>query len=253
MFYQRRRRQRRLLLALKIIINSQPSPDDSRPDKRPNKDRDHVEGQVRIFKDYFSSSPVLGPESFQRRHRIPLSVYEEMKAAILDWERDNCDPSERFFEQRADCCGRVGASADQKLLAALRMLASGHSPDDAEAYYGISETVAAKSLMLLCQRLVDVWGAEYLREPTVDDVQNNSNENAQRGFPVLSSTSNAVLTAQGMFGSIDCYHWTWHGYPRAHHGSDQNGHGDHNVALQLIAVVHLFSLISPAPPLLFFF
>lgn len=146
------------------LINAKPGRGGSRPGKRPNMDRGHAEGQMRIYHDYFSPSPVLGPTSFQRRHRIPLAIYEEMKAAILTFEHDKYAPKDRFFEQRTDCCGRVGISADQKMLAALRMLASGHSPDDAEPYYRISETVAAKSLAVLCQRLVDVWGSRCAEE-----------------------------------------------------------------------------------------
>jgi hypothetical protein len=44
-----------------------------------------------------------------------------------------------------------------------------------------------------CTAAVEVFGLEYLREPTVADTERLLAINAERGFP-------------GMLGSIDCMH-----------------------------------------------
>ena len=183
-YHELMRRKRKNLLALREILNYKPKPGGSKPGKASNKPRGREKGAEQIRLDYFVDEPALGPDAFQRSHRLSIPIYEELKLAIVDWESQNLDQKDRFFEQRRDCCGVLGYSEDQKMMAALFMMSYGIPSSAVEQYYRLSETVADMALAVFCQRIISVWSHRYLRNPTAEDVEKNSKENAERGFPV---------------------------------------------------------------------
>ncbi|KAK2659608.1 hypothetical protein Ddye_006141 [Dipteronia dyeriana] len=62
----------------------------------------------------------------------------------------------------------------------------------------------------LCSAIIDIFGEEYLRTLTKEDIMRMLEENAMRGFP-------------RMLGSLDCMHWKWENCPTAWHGTHVNG------------------------------
>ena len=60
------------------------------------------------------------------------------------------------------------------------------------------------------QGVIEVFGPEYLRRPTVEDTERFLQVGEARGFP-------------GMLGSIDCMHWRWENCPTAWKGRYSNG------------------------------
>ncbi len=101
-----------------------------------------------------------------------------------------------YFTQKRDAAGRVGLSGIQKITAAMRQLAYGTPADAVEEYIRIGETTAILSLKKFCASVIDVFGGQYLRAPTNNDVNKLLDIRAARGLP-------------GMLGSVDCMHWTW--------------------------------------------
>ena len=91
--------------------------------------------------------------------------------------------------QRRNAANTVGLSGEQKMTAALRMLAYGMSADSLEEYVRIGETTII----------------EYLRSPNAADISTLLRKANQRDFP-------------GMFSSLDCMHWEWKNCPAAYHG-----------------------------------
>lgn len=82
----------------------------SRPGKRPNRSIDRLSGALRIDRDFFCRMPVhagLDPVftrlELERRHRAPRYVYEEVRRGLLASD-------DKFFVQKEDCCGVMGAS-----------------------------------------------------------------------------------------------------------------------------------------------
>ncbi len=69
---------------------------------------------------------------FARRFCFLRDVFGRVRTAVCD-----DDP---FFEQRADTLGVLGATTDQKLISALRFLATGTSCDSIVDTVGISES-----------------------------------------------------------------------------------------------------------------
>ena len=90
------------------------------------------------------------------------------------------------------------------------MLAYGMAADQCDEYLKVVESTAIKAMKDFCSAIIDIFGEEYLRTPTKEDIERILEENAMRGFP-------------GMLGSLDCMHWKWKHCPTAWHGTHVNG------------------------------
>ena len=105
-----------------------------------------------------------------------------------------------FFQQRKDATGRSGLSPLQKCTAAIRMLAYGFAADAVDEYLRLGESTALSCLHNFTDGIIRLFGNEYLRRPTPEDLQRLLDIGEKRGFP-------------GMVGSIDCMHWKWKNCP----------------------------------------
>jgi hypothetical protein len=114
----------------------------SLPGKAKNRDNGIAEGAERIDWDYFSrgglDSAPLAESEFERRFRMPRCVYEMLREGILE--------TDDYFLQKNDALGKSGASTDQKMVCALRLLAYSISADAVCEYARVSESTAAESL-----------------------------------------------------------------------------------------------------------
>ncbi|XP_068309817.1 uncharacterized protein [Pyrus communis] len=90
---------------------------------------------------------------------------------------------------------RRGLIPQQKITAALRMLAYGASADQVDKITRMGKSTILESLMTCCGAIESIYIAEYLRKPTNMDLQRHLKKAEMRGFP-------------RMIGSIDCMHWT---------------------------------------------
>ena len=99
-----------------------------------------------------------------------------------------------YFEQRKNAHGRLGLSALQKCTAVIRILAYGQSGDTYDEYLRLGESTALLCLENFTNWIIQLFGDEYLRRPTQEDLQRLLDVGEVRGFP-------------GMIGSIDCMHW----------------------------------------------
>ncbi|XP_048596481.1 uncharacterized protein LOC125578185 [Brassica napus] len=97
----------------------------------------------------------------------------------------------QFFQQRKDATGRDGLSPLQKCTAAIRLLAYGSAADSVDEYLRLGESTALSCLDNFTDGIIRLFGDEYLRRPTPEDLQRLLDIGEKRGFP-------------GMVGSIDC-------------------------------------------------
>ncbi|XP_010478660.1 PREDICTED: uncharacterized protein LOC104757602 [Camelina sativa] len=111
-----------------------------------------------------------------------------------------------YFRQRQDATGRFGLSALQKATAAIRMMAYGCAADAYDEYLRLAESTAMLCLEQFVEGVINLFGDEYLRRPTVEDLQRLLALGEWRGFP-------------GMIGSIDCMHWERKNCPTAWKGT----------------------------------
>jgi hypothetical protein len=185
--------------------------------KRPNKDREREEGHDRLVRDYFGCEggvPVYSEEDFRRRFRMSSRLFTSI---LKDLQRHD-----KYFIRKEDCTGKLGLSGLQKTTAAMRMLAYGISADAVDEYCRIGESTAQESLERFCDAIIDVYGKEFLRSPTSQDVETLCLLNEKRGFP-------------GMLGSLDCMHWEWKNCPKAWAGQYTGKEKAPTVVLEAVA------------------
>jgi hypothetical protein len=103
---------------------------------------------------------------------------------------------ESIFHLKIRCYNHPGLSPIQKCTTAIRQLANGSPADQLDEYIKIGESTAVECLKLFVKGVNEVFGAEYLRRPTVQDVERLMEIGERRGLP-------------GMLRSIDCMHWHW--------------------------------------------
>uniref|UniRef100_A0A0D3DD11 Uncharacterized protein n=1 Tax=Brassica oleracea var. oleracea TaxID=109376 RepID=A0A0D3DD11_BRAOL len=126
-------------------------------------ERNREEDHTRLWNDYFSENPTFPPHLFRRRFHMNNAVLMR----IVDRLSENF-PS---FQQRKDATGRLGLSPLQKYTAALRMLAYGCAADAVDEYLRLGESTTLSCLSNFTEGIIQVFGDEYLRRPTPEDLQ----------------------------------------------------------------------------------
>jgi len=179
---------------------------DHRLNPRQHINRPREEAHTRLVNDYFSDNPLYPPNIFRRRFRMSRPLFVRIVDALGQWSP--------YFTQRVDALNRQGLSPLQKCTAAIRQLATGSSVDALDEYLKIGETTAMECLKNFAKGVREVFGARYLRRPTVEDTERLLKLGERRGFP-------------GMFGSIDCMHWQWERCPNAWKGQFTRGDQKH--------------------------
>ena len=134
----------------------------SQENRRPNKARDFEEGVQRIMGDYFNDGRVYGDVEFQRRFRMPRSLFTRVIEKIS---------MRHFSVRKTDALGRLGVHPLQRITAALRMMAYGISSDAVDEYCWLLGSSAMISLKEFTKAVVEDFGPEYLRSPTEKDLQ----------------------------------------------------------------------------------
>ncbi|XP_062030454.1 uncharacterized protein LOC133746262 [Rosa rugosa] len=112
----------------------------SHPGRAPNEERFREERGKGMLADYFVDRPVFKDPDFRTRYRMSLNLFMRISTDLCQYDR--------YFVQRSDATGKVGLLPEQKMTAALRMLAY-----------------------------------EYLRAPTAADLRRLLAKAERRGFP----------------------------------------------------------------------
>uniref|UniRef100_A0A0D3CBN1 GRF-type domain-containing protein n=1 Tax=Brassica oleracea var. oleracea TaxID=109376 RepID=A0A0D3CBN1_BRAOL len=145
--------------------------------------RNREEGHKKLWNDYFSDTPTFPRSLFWLRFRMNktlfLRIVHRMSTEV------------EYFQPREDAARRSSLSPLQKCTATIRQLAYGGGADIVDEYVQLSETTAQKCLHHFTAGIIHLYGDEYLRRPTPEDLQRLLYIGEQRGFP-------------GMVGSIDC-------------------------------------------------
>lgn len=160
-------------------------------------ERNREEGALRLYRDYFSQTPIYPEHIFARRfrmsRRIFMTICERLSAKYT------------YFQQLRDATGRNGFTTLQKCTAAMRMLAYGASADSIDEYCRIGGSTATECLKRFFQGVVECFKDDYLRPPNQPETEILLQRAEVLGFP-------------GMLGSIDCCKWQWKNCPTAYHG-----------------------------------
>ncbi|XP_040374736.1 uncharacterized protein LOC112199602 [Rosa chinensis] len=145
-----------------------------------------------MLADYFVDRPMFKDSVFRTRYRMSLNLFKRISIDLCQYDR--------YFVQRSDATGKVGLLPEQKMTAALRMLAYGAGADQCAEYCRRAKSTSVAALQHFTRGIVDLYSAEYLRAPTAADLRRLLAKAERRGFP-------------RMIGSIDCMHWQWKNCP----------------------------------------
>ncbi|KAE8786273.1 Nucleobase-ascorbate transporter 12 [Hordeum vulgare] len=99
-----------------------------------------------------------------------------------------------YFKLTTDCCGQLSFSTKEKCTAPMRMLALGIAADAVGEMVRMGESTCVKTIAKFAHAEMEVFGAEYPREPNTQDTEKLLAIEEARGFP-------------GMLGSIKCMDW----------------------------------------------
>lgn len=125
--------------------------------------RDRIAGARLMYSDYFTADPTFPESCFRHRYRMSRNLFLHIVTAVEEAD-DN-------FKLRKDCCGQLSFSPLQKCTAALRMLAYGKAADAIDTEIRMEESTVLATTVQFARTVVKVFGAEYLREPTVEDTE----------------------------------------------------------------------------------
>uniref|UniRef100_A0A0D3DIJ8 DDE Tnp4 domain-containing protein n=1 Tax=Brassica oleracea var. oleracea TaxID=109376 RepID=A0A0D3DIJ8_BRAOL len=165
------------------IIDSLVDVQANKPKRRAYIERDREQGHNELWNDYFKEHPTYPPNMFRRRFRMNKPLFLRIV--------DRLNNEVPYFEQRKNAHGRYGLSALQKCTTAIRILTYGQSGDTYDEYLRLGESTALLCLENFTNGIIQLFGDEYLRRPTADDLRRLLDNGEARGFP-------------GMICSIDC-------------------------------------------------
>nr|GFA28678.1 hypothetical protein [Tanacetum cinerariifolium] len=98
----------------------------------------------------------------------------------------------RSWQTNPDCTGREAISPLTKCTSAIRQLAYDVNASFRDEYMQISERSSRKALDSFCQDVMEIYGLEYLKKPTVTNVEKlYMHHEVKHRFP-------------GMLVSLDC-------------------------------------------------
>uniref|UniRef100_A0A0D3BFP4 Uncharacterized protein n=1 Tax=Brassica oleracea var. oleracea TaxID=109376 RepID=A0A0D3BFP4_BRAOL len=166
--------------------------------KRAYIERHREQGHMQLWNDYFSEDATYPSHMFRRRFRMKKSLFMRIV--------DRLSAEIPYFQQRRDATGRYSHSPLQKATTAIRMMAYGSPADAVDEYLRLGETTALLCLEHFVEGIITLFGDEYLRRSTPEDLQRLLDIGEIRGF-------------SGMIGSINCMHWEWKNCPTAWKGT----------------------------------
>ncbi|XP_056860245.1 uncharacterized protein LOC130508653 [Raphanus sativus] len=183
-------------------LNNFLEPQTDKQRKRAYIERNREEGHTRLWNDYFAENPTYEAHLFRRRFRMNKELFMSIVYSLSQ--------NVPFFQHKPDATGRLGLSPLQKCTAAIRMLAYGSAADAVDEYLRLGESTALSCLHHFTDGIIQLFGDQYLRRPTPEDLQRLLDIGEKRGFP-------------GMIGSIDCMHWRWKNCPTGWKGQYARG------------------------------
>ena len=189
------------------------------PGKRANINRNRAFYGELLVRDYFAEGCTYTDEQFRRRFRMRRSLFLRILDAVV--QHDD------YFRQKYDACSVAGLSPHQKVCACVQMLATGLSADSMDERYRMGKSTSLQALKFFCMAIIEIFGDEYLRSPTAQDLERILSINADRGFP-------------GMGGSVDCMHVKWKNCPKAWAGQYKGKEDSPTIVLEAVVLQDLW-------------
>lgn len=137
--------------------------------------RDMFGSNLRIVAQYFANPPMYNDKFFRRRFRMSKNLFLRIV--------DKVESHDDYLWQRANAVGLLGATLVQKIVGVFRMLAYGVPADNVDDVVSLAESTMNEAMKHFVRAMVEIFGEQYLRSPTVDDTKWLFAMNKAGGFP----------------------------------------------------------------------
>ncbi|GJV18576.1 ALP1-like protein [Tanacetum coccineum] len=145
----------------------------------------------RLVAAYFTDSPMYNEKRFRQTFRMARLLFNQIVNAVTTHSA--------YFQCNPDCAGREGISPLIKCTSAIRQLAYGVNASFLDEYMQISERSSRMALDHFCQAVMEIYGPEFLRKPTVTDVEKLYRHHEEKqGFSGISRSAHDL--------------WIWHAF-----------------------------------------
>ena len=191
----------------------------SKKGRKANIHRDFERAYESLLADYLGENPRYDGEHFRQQFRLPLQMYLDIKGKIMASRHSD------YFKRKMSASRQWGAYTDQKLLAALQILAHGTAHHANELYLQVSKSLSKVCLKKFCEAITDIFKSE-LRYLTNNEFIDVMKEFGERGFP-------------GCVGSIDCMHWVWKNCPTALAGLNKGKEKKPTIVIEAVCAYDL--------------
>ncbi|GKD81029.1 ALP1-like protein isoform X1 [Tanacetum coccineum] len=165
---------------------------------RNNITRDRSGAHERLVAAFFTEEPMYNATRFRKTFRMARPLFNRIVNEVTDHDA--------YFRNNIDCTGRECISALIKCTSAIRQSTYDANATFLDKYMQISERTSCMALGHFCQDDIDIYGPEYVRKPTVNDIEKLYRHHEEKhGF-------------LGMLESLDCTDWEWFDCPYAFKG-----------------------------------
>nr|GEU72405.1 hypothetical protein [Tanacetum cinerariifolium] len=152
---------------------------------------------------------------FRKEFRMARPLFKRIINAVTN--RD------AYFHSNVDCTGREGISSLIKCTSAIHQLTYNVNASFLDEYMQMSKRSSCTALDHFCQAVMEIYGPEYLRKPTVTNIEKLYRHHEEKhGIP-------------GILGSLDCTDWEWFSFPYTFKG--QYVRRDHGLNLFILLEV----------------
>ncbi|GJX91724.1 hypothetical protein Tco_0345050 [Tanacetum coccineum] len=124
--------------------------------------QDRYSAHDRLVAAYFSEHPQFNKATFRKRFRMSRKLFTRIVQEITD----HCP----YFQLGGDCTRKVSIFLLMKFTSAIRQMTYGSVPDALAEYLQMGAATAL-TLLAFCTALMELYGNEYLRKPTYNDIE----------------------------------------------------------------------------------
>jgi hypothetical protein len=118
-------------------------------------------GNSHIVVDCFADPSIYNAKKFRRSFRMSTELF----LRVLDGVEAHND----YFKKKPNASGLLGATVLQKVFELFCILAYDVPTDSVDEVVRIAESTMLEAFHHLVRAVVEVFGEEYLRTPTVED------------------------------------------------------------------------------------
>jgi Plant transposon protein len=177
----------------------------------------HDRAKDMVYEHYLGPDPLYGSQ-FKLQFRVSLSTFQHIFEQVMH-------SGNQFYVSEYN---GTRASMEARLLLPLKALAYGVPSYAFMDYFHMSQTLADKCCEQFDQIMIELFGHEFLRFPTADDLT------------AIVDLHKAIHGVDGMFGSLDCSHTGWRSCPVAWQSSYHGHYGSPSIILEAVCDHHLF-------------